>query len=75
MFLWLIPFFWVGFPLLLVAYVAPLATYVVKRNKQLDNDRQVLTREHLRHWFAHQLSKVGIKMAAEKRDAREGARR
>jgi len=70
-FLWIVPLFWIGFPLLIVAYVAPFATYVVKRNKQVDNDRQVLTREHLRHWLAEQLGKVGIKMAAEKRDPRE----
>ena len=30
---WLIPFFWVDLVLLLVAYVAPLTTYVVTRNK------------------------------------------
>ena len=27
--MWLIPFFWIGFPLLVIAYVAPLATYIV----------------------------------------------
>ena len=27
--LWLIPYFWIGFPLLVIAYVAPLATYIV----------------------------------------------
>ena len=73
--LWMIPFFWLGFPLLLVAYIAPLVAYVVKRNQQLDNDRQVFTREHLRHWFAQQLGKAGIKMAAEKRDPRESSAR
>ncbi len=71
MFLWIIPFFWVGFPLLLVAYVAPFAAYIVKRNQQLDNDRRMFTREHLRFWLAHQLGKMGVKMAAEQRDSRE----
>ena len=70
-FLWMIPLFWIGFPLLVSPTWRRFATYVVKRNKQVDNDRQVLTREHLRHWFAEQLGKVGIKMAAEKRDPRE----
>jgi len=41
--LWLIPSFWVGFPLLAIAYTAPLVTYVILRNKKVDNDRRVMT--------------------------------
>ena len=64
--LWLIPFFWLGFPLLIIAYVAPFATYVVYRNKQVTNDQRVFTPEHLRYWLATRLNRVGIKMKAEK---------
>ncbi len=35
---WLIPVFWVGIGLLIVAYAAPLTAYVVARNKQVDNN-------------------------------------
>ena len=70
---WLIPSFpfWVAFPLLLIAYVAPLATYIVYRNCKVDNNRRVLTPEHLRYWFATQLGKIGVKMEAEKLDPHE----
>ena len=37
----------------------------------MDNDQRVLTPEHLRYWFAMQLNKVGVKIAAEKRDPHE----
>ncbi len=62
---WLIPYFWLGFPLLVVAYVAPLITYIVYRNSKVTNDQQVFTPEHIRYWLAVRLSKVGVKMAAE----------
>ena len=48
-----------------------MATYIVLRNKQVDNDRRVLTPEHLRHWFATHLKKVGVNIAAERRDPHE----
>ena len=42
----------------------------------VDNNQRVLTPEHLRYWFATKLSKVGVKIAAEKaRSARDAARR
>ena len=69
--LWLIPYFWVGFPLLVIAYAAPLATYIVLRNKQVDNNLRVMTPEHLRYWFATKLNKIGVKVAAERRDPHE----
>lgn len=67
----LIPLFWVGFVLLVIAYVAPLGTYVILRNKQVDNDQRVLTPEHLRYWFATKLALVGVKIAAERADPLE----
>ncbi len=65
---WLIPYFWVGFPLLVAAYVAPLATYVVYRNAEVGDDEKVLTREHLRYWVSVQLAKVGVKIAGARVD-------
>jgi type II secretory ATPase GspE/PulE/Tfp pilus assembly ATPase PilB-like protein len=69
--LWLLPSFWIGFPLLLIAYVAPLATYIVLRNKQVDNNKRVLTPEHLRYWFAINLNRVGMKISTERPDPQE----
>ena len=37
--MWLLPWFWLGFPMLIIAYVAPLATYIVYRNGQVDSNR------------------------------------
>lgn len=70
--LWMIPSFWIGFPLLFIAYVAPLVTYIVLRNKQVDNNRRVLTPEHLRYWFATKLNKLGMKISVERSDLHEG---
>jgi type II secretory ATPase GspE/PulE/Tfp pilus assembly ATPase PilB-like protein len=70
---WLIPSlsFWLAFPLLLIAYIAPLATYIIYRNGKVDNNRRVLTPEHLRYWIATHLGKLGVKMEAEKLDPHE----
>lgn len=69
--LWLIPNFWIGLFLLIVAYVAPLASYIVIRNKSVTNEKRVLTGEHLRYWFATNLNKVGFKFSVERKDPRE----
>jgi type II secretory ATPase GspE/PulE/Tfp pilus assembly ATPase PilB-like protein len=65
---WLLPWFWVGFPLLVIALVAPLTTYIVYRNRHVANNQKVLTPDHLRYWLAQHVRKMGIKMAAEARD-------
>jgi len=69
--LWIVPHFWFGFPLLVIAYVAPLSTYVIYRNSQVHPSERVLTPLHLRHWFAQRLAKVGVKIAAEAGDPHE----
>jgi type II secretory ATPase GspE/PulE/Tfp pilus assembly ATPase PilB-like protein len=75
--LWLIPgaaAFWVGWPLMLVAYLAPFITYVVKRNKSVLSDADmVFTLGHLRYWLSVRLAKVGVKIAAEAANRRKGA--
>ena len=66
--LWIIPYFWLGFPLLLISYAGPLATYIVLRNSQVSNDQRVLTREHLRHVLASKMRTFGVKVEAEAPD-------
>ena len=68
---WLIPFFWIGFPLLVIAFVAPFTSYVVHRNSKVTNDQRVFTREHIRYWVAGHLGKVGVKIEAQKVDPHE----
>ncbi|MBU4271940.1 MAG: Flp pilus assembly complex ATPase component TadA [Planctomycetes bacterium] len=68
---WLIPIFWIAFPLLVVAYVAPLTTYIIYRNSRVEHNVRVLTPEHLRFWFATRLNKMGMKIEAEKLDPHE----
>jgi type II secretory ATPase GspE/PulE/Tfp pilus assembly ATPase PilB-like protein len=43
----LIPIFFAGYALLLIAYIAPLATYIVMRNSQVTAERKVLTPDHI----------------------------
>jgi len=63
-----VPFFWLNVLLLLGGSVAPVATYVVYRNGQMPLHRKVLTRAHLRYWFAEQMQNVGVKVAHERED-------
>jgi type II secretory ATPase GspE/PulE/Tfp pilus assembly ATPase PilB-like protein len=46
-FVWLIPSFWVSFPLLVLLYVAPVLAYVNTRNDAVRPDQRVLTSRHL----------------------------
>lgn len=66
--LWMLPSFWIGYPLLVLAYAAPLATYVVIRNRKVSSEHRVLTPDHLRYWFAGRAALLGIKIKAEKPD-------
>ena len=68
---WMIPIFWVSFPLLLVAYLAPLTSYIVYRNSKVMMHEKVLTGQHLRYVASIYLKKIGIKIDAEIRDPHE----
>jgi type II secretory ATPase GspE/PulE/Tfp pilus assembly ATPase PilB-like protein len=68
---WFIPWFWLGFSLLLIAYAGPLAVYVRTRNSTVEQDDKVLTKAHLRHVWASRASKVGVKVEAEKKTEHE----
>lgn len=65
--LWLLPWFWLSFPLLLVAWIVPFVVYVKQRNQIANPAETVFNAEHIRWWLAMKLSVIGIKMAAEKR--------
>lgn len=66
--LWLIPIFWLGFFLLLVAYAAPLTAYILHRNSKALPHERVLTPSHIRFCFARLASKFGMKVATEAGD-------
>ena len=68
---WLIPNFWAGFILLLIAYLAPLTTFIIIRNSKVLNDERVLTPDHIRYLTAYYLNKLGMDIAYEKPDPHE----
>jgi type II secretory ATPase GspE/PulE/Tfp pilus assembly ATPase PilB-like protein len=68
---WLLPSFWIAYPLMLIAFVAPLTSYIIFRNSKVDNNRRVMTPEHLRYCFSIAMGKMGVKIAAERRDPRD----
>lgn len=70
---WVIPGlnFWIALAMLLVAYAAPLTTFIILRNKKVTNDLRVMTPEHLRYWSAVHLNKLGFKIDYQKRDPHE----
>lgn len=63
--LWIVPWFWLAMPLMLLAWAVPFITYVVHRNKKVTIDETVFTAGHIRFWLSEQLAKIGIKIAAE----------
>lgn len=58
---WAIPIFIVGFLLLLIAYMAPLFTYVYVRNQTVPDDEKVLTLYHLGEVANGILNSIGMK--------------
>ena len=71
--LWLIPLFAIGFVLLVIAYIAPLTTYIMYRNSTVTAERRILTPDHLKHVWEDRIKKIGVKVDPEKKKAkREG---
>jgi len=68
---WFLPWFWLGLPLLVIAWAAPLFTYVFWRNSKVMLHQRVLTRDHVRFWLSEHLAPLGIKIAAERPDPHE----
>jgi type II secretory ATPase GspE/PulE/Tfp pilus assembly ATPase PilB-like protein len=70
--LWILPWYSVGLTLLLVAYVAPLATYIVHRNSKVQSSYdKIFSNKHTRRWIARKFNAIGIKMAGADIDPRE----
>jgi type II secretory ATPase GspE/PulE/Tfp pilus assembly ATPase PilB-like protein len=69
--LWIVPSFWIGFPILVMAYVGPLLAYVAQRNPMVMDDEKVLTVRHLKSLLASALSPVGVKIEVDKPDPRD----
>jgi len=65
---WLLPWFWLNIFLLLGGAVAPVAMYIVSRNRSMPPHRKVLTPGHLRFWFSERMRTFGVKVAAEAAD-------
>lgn len=68
---WFFPIFWVGFPILALAWLVPLMTYVLVRNKRVDASERVLTPAHIRYCTAILLNKLGAKIEVEAKDPLE----
>jgi type II secretory ATPase GspE/PulE/Tfp pilus assembly ATPase PilB-like protein len=63
--LWILPWFWLGMPLMVLAWAGPFIAYVVHRNARVTIDETVFTAGHIRFWLSQHLRVVGIKIAAE----------
>ena len=48
LFVWLLPWFWLGILVLIVLYLAPTLSYVSLRNEKATPEQRVLTPRHLR---------------------------
>ncbi|MDO4559117.1 MAG: ATPase, T2SS/T4P/T4SS family, partial [Planctomycetia bacterium] len=65
---YLIPIFWVGFPLVVLGWLVPILVYCLGyRNPLVEDHQKVLTSDHLRFWFATHL-KIGTKERVDPRD-------
>jgi type II secretory ATPase GspE/PulE/Tfp pilus assembly ATPase PilB-like protein len=69
---WIIPNFWVGIVLLLVAYAAPLGVYIRYRNQQVKSSYdKIFSAKHTRRWIARKMNAIGIKMEGADIDPRD----
>jgi general secretion pathway protein E len=65
LFVWLIPWFWLGFLVLFVLYLAPTLSYVGLRNEKATPEQRVLTPRHLRQ-VARRLLRMDEAQSEEK---------
>ena len=66
---WLIPIFFVGFPLLIISHWAPVLAYVKMRNAEMSDDQKVLTPKHIKAWFG---GFFGKEVSREEKDPHAG---
>ncbi len=64
----LMPWFWVGITLVALAYLVPFIMYVRYRNEDMNPADMVFTADHLRHFFAERISKIGVKVDPKAKD-------
>ncbi|MCC7083819.1 MAG: Flp pilus assembly complex ATPase component TadA [Pirellulales bacterium] len=67
----MVPWFIVGYLVMVFAWAIPLGTYVVLRNKIVQEHQKVMTPGHLRHVFAQAMGMVGVKIASERQLAHQ----
>ena len=64
--MWVIPYFWLAFILLIIAFSGPVLTYVFYyRNPLVEDHLRVLTVEHVRFLVSKNLRYIGIKLDAD----------
>ena len=63
-----LPWFWLGYLLLLVAYFVPFVMYVLYRNEDMNPADKVFTVSHIRHVFAETVNQFGVKVSKEAAD-------
>jgi len=66
-----IPWFWLSFPLLLAAWAVPIGMYAKMRNEGVNDDQKVFTKAHIRFWLANRMKIFGVKVKAEEKSAEE----
>lgn len=60
----LIPIFWVGLPIVILAWLIPIFRYIKSRNKGLLEADRVMTAQHLSFWFRTKVLKQKVKPKA-----------
>ena len=68
---WLLPLFPLGFALMAIAWLVPLAVYIRQRNAAVPAYDKVLTPKHLRSYSAKKLNAIGIKVEGADEDPRD----
>ncbi|MDZ4819264.1 MAG: ATPase, T2SS/T4P/T4SS family [Planctomycetota bacterium] len=63
---WVIPWYWIAFVLMLMAWIAPLVVYIVQRNASVEEYQKVMTGPHLRHMLSVAGSKVGLNISSSR---------
>ncbi len=66
-----IPIFAAGMTILVLAYIVPLAIYIVQRNSIVDPHERVMTPAHIRYLLSGQARKAGLGFSSERKAAHE----
>ncbi len=62
---WVLPVFFLAFPLLLASYLMPTLFYVTRRNEAVEPDQKVLTSRHIKS-VLNRMFKLKLKLEGEK---------